>query len=156
METKEEHSKTQSNVIYKNPENWKDLFNTILFLDSEEKFHSKITEIFPTWIKVIQTEYSKDYEFLTKNWKVICSMTKVQPRRIILVSFIPENDEPSFDLIRMICEVLTTGGYIVRRNDEFITCSKCERILPSFTTWRKMKETGRVSIPEFSTKCLHC
>lgn len=88
-----------------------------------------INEKYPTWIIDILPEYSDDYKFLTNHWEQICNKAKTSRQKIILVTHFDQNTEHL-----AFAELLTQTGFVVRTVDEFIPCSTCKKILPTYKT----------------------
>lgn len=110
----------------------------------------KLLEKYSPLIQNFLLEYSKDYEFLQKNWKDMCTkMLQVNPQGIIILK--EELDLES-------CEELTKLGFCIRRNTELIPCEVCNRALLSKEMYEYMKSINRTEfIPDiWNSKCQEC
>lgn len=113
-----------------------------------------IQQHYPNWLILSLDGYSNDYPHLQKNWERLCSDLKVTPRKIVLVNEIVFGDEQT--TLNKICEYMTTQGYVVRRSNEFIACSHCEKAIPSMEIWRLLKEKGFPVPNIWANKCTEC
>ena len=91
-----------------------------------------INEIIPDWCFKLLDDYSVDYPHLKDNWNHCCERIETTPNKIVIVRDIPtERDTLNFRHIHTMCDYLTKLGCVVRRMDEIIECSVCNRALPT-------------------------
>jgi hypothetical protein len=114
-----------------------------------------INRVFPNWIVGSIKDYSKDYSYLSRNWKAVCKKAKnVKQTEIIVVSYMIFDKEHV--AIAMFAEMLTASGYCVRRVEEIGTCEICSLGIPSRNMWTLLKE-NKMHVPKiWSPKCSNC
>ena len=111
-----------------------------------------IYETYPTWIVKSLDEYSNDYPHLTNNWRRMCNIINSEPKQIIIVNKLELTDT----IMLSFAEVLSKMGFIVRKNEEYISCIVCNKALPSLSTYLTMKQHD-LNIPSnWSDKCTKC
>lgn len=121
---------------------------------SREQFESFINTNFPNWLLYSLNDYSEDYPHFKQNWITICKSLNVQPKNIILVNKIQFEDKN--DPLIQICEFMTKKGYVVRRVDEFIPCSSCEKAIPCEEIYELLKERNFKVPSSWQNKCSSC
>ena len=127
-----------------------ELLKKINNTQSVEEIEKIIGEYYEGWILFFVSKYSDDYPHLEKNWKTLCNIQKINPKKIILVSDIIFDKDHTV-LIKL-CEILTQCGYVVRRATEFIICPRCESCLPSKDIWHLLKEK-KFPVPDVWKNC---
>ena len=116
----------------KDPENVK--LNDLRELRTIEDVLRYANTNYPGWIAGFAERYSDDYPHLTCTWVEMAKMLKTTPSQIILVSYIPllnlsnGSDSP---VLAGVCDIFSRSGFMLRRNEEFITCPVCDALLPS-------------------------
>lgn len=113
-----------------------------------------IERYYPNWLLLSLEGYSKDYPHLQKNWETLCAKLNTKPRKIVLVNEIIFGETPN--TLNKICEFMTKNGYVVRRSNEFIACSECEKAIPCIEIWSLLKEKGFPVPRTWSNKCSSC
>lgn len=123
-------------------------------LNNQEDIFVIIEKYYPNWIEKILDKYSYDYEHLDLNWKKICTMIHILPKKIILVNFISFDIE--YSILNKVCDFLTKNGYCVRRFDEFVICPVCNNAIPCKIIHDMMKSKN-IAVPEtWKEKCTNC
>lgn len=140
---------------YKNPENMVEIQNSLLEAKNHGEVKNIIMETFPEWMLGIISNYCSDYPTFQSNWVTVCDKIGVKPTEIIIVDYFDHNND-DYKLLTYFCEIMTTGGYSVRRKEEFIACSKCGDAIPVLEIWRKMKSVGIQTPLSWSKKCTTC
>lgn len=140
--------------------------NIFLELENSDDYIKIIDEYYPGWFVSCFDSYSVDYPNFRINWEKICHYLDTFPKKIIIVRDIPfENAQLEKEIMKnKLCEYLTTKGYCVRRQGEFIGCSVCSKAIPSKDIWQLLKDKNveiekelQHQIPEIWTdKCSHC
>ena len=114
-----------------------------------------INTYLPGWIISILSDYSADYPHLSNNWSMVCDKINIEPKKIILVDQIM--NDPEYTLLAHLCEYITKNGYVVRRKEEFISCEKCGKAIPSEGLYEYMKKALPDKVPKkWSSTCLNC
>ena len=143
---------------YKDPDDIDELKNIIekmKTLSTTSETIDFINTHFPGWIICILPDYSADYPHLSYNWNFICDKINTMPKKIIIVDQIIQ--DPDYTLLAHLCEFITKNGYMVRRKEEFISCEKCGRAIPSAGLYEYMKTKMPDKIPkEWSATCKNC
>ena len=122
--------------------------------NTEEDIEKIIGEYYEGWILFFVAKYSDDYPHFEKNWKTLCIIQKINPKKIILVSDIVFDKDHT--VLVKLCEILTQYGYVVRRASEFIMCPRCESCLPSKDIWHLLKEK-KFPVPNvWRNRCSKC
>jgi len=113
-----------------------------------------IEKYYPNWLLLSLEKYSDDYPHLQTNWEIICQKLNTVPKKIVLVNEIVFGKTPT--TLNKICDFLTKNGYVVRRSNEFIACSVCEKAIPCIEIWTLFKEKG-FQVPRlWQNKCQSC
>ena len=121
-----------------------------------------VRNFLPNWITNVIDNYSDDYNYLIQNWKLICNGMNVSPQKILLVNHLPTNkDDKDFLKINFISDLLTRNGYIIRRNNEFISCRNCLKAIPSESLYNMIREKAPPQISSttplyYSDTCSNC
>jgi len=113
-----------------------------------------IERYYPNWLLLSLERYSEDYPHLQNNWLRLCQDMQTEPKKIVLVNEILFGDTPT--TLNKICEFMTKKGYVVRRSNEFVACSVCERAIPCLEIWTFLKEKGFPVPSAWSNKCTSC
>lgn len=121
---------------------------------SKEDIEALIEEYYPDWLVYSLSGYSTDYPHLQSNWLKICEMSKVTPKKIVLVANIIFDNEHT--IINKVAEKMTHVGYCIRRVSEFIACPKCEKAIPCKDIWFLLKDKGFKVPKEWKNKCENC
>ena len=111
---------------------------------------------YPGWIAGFADRYSDDYPHLTFTWVEMAKMLKTKPSQVMLVSYVPllnkggGSDSP---VLTALSDIFSRSGFMIRRNEEFVTCPVCDALLPSKKAYSKLT----VKPPfEWSHKCRLC
>jgi hypothetical protein len=116
-----------------------------------------IQTIIPDWVTCSFDEYSTDYPQLSKNWNRICEQIGTTPQKILLVEcHIMDTlhlDMRDYTTLENLCNFLTGKGYCIRRANEFVKCSKCQRAIVSKDLWVYMKSQGVPCPEKWSPDC---
>jgi hypothetical protein len=139
---------------FKDPVNKEEILEKLQTIKTREETHQFIDNHFPGWLVISLTEYSKDYNYLQKNWEKICEMSKCKTQEIVLVSDIKFDKEHI--AINVIAEFMTRNGYCVRRSEEFLSCVTCEKAIPCQNLWKLMKDKNMPVPKKWSEKCSSC
>jgi hypothetical protein len=119
-----------------------------------EQMEKVIETYYPNWLVLSLEGYSNDYPHFQKNWETLCQKINTTPKKIVLVNNIEFKNDPTE--LNKICEFMTMHGYVVRRTNEFIACSVCEKAIPCIEIWTLLKEK-RFPVPRtWSNKCSTC
>ena len=114
--------------------------------------YNEIINIFPSWIVATSNKYADEYTSLTQNWKCLCDRLNTTPYCILLVEYL-NFDTQRYQILNMICEVLTSLGVCVRRADEFILCDICNSALPNKDVYKNLKGNKPAN---WKQRCLNC
>lgn len=109
---------------------------------------------YPNWLVISVDKYSEDYPHLQRNWETLCQQFKTKPKKIVLVNEIVFEETPT--TLNKICDFMTKNGYVVRRSNEFIACSVCEKAIPCIEIWNILKEKNFPVPRNWSDKCQSC
>ena len=113
-----------------------------------------IQKEYPTWIVNILPAYAEEYEDLNKNWYEICTLSKQQPQKIIIVR------DYSNENFLVFSELFSSTGFQVRTLSEVQECRVCHnKALPTQFLFNKLKENEKVkfSLPEiWNDTCQKC
>ena len=113
-----------------------------------------IVKYYPDLIVFKAKEYSKYYNHLNYNWNFVCKKIKCEPREILIINRIPENDKDK--LLKAFCDLITMAGFSVRSKDDYMLCSKCLRALPTNKMYDEIKK-NKISVPEsWNNVCSSC
>jgi hypothetical protein len=130
------------------------ILQDIISSENVQQAENIIRTHYPDWLICSMEEYCDDYPHLTQNWDKLCSLLKVEKRKIVIVKEINFNESP--DIYNKLCEFMTKNGYVVRREGEFIGCEICGKAIPSMPVWSVIKQAG-LPVPEkWSEKCSRC
>lgn len=114
-----------------------------------------IENVFENWLVDVIDGYSSDYKRLDDNWGMLCKQMNVRKRKIILVSELNFNDD--FKILKLVCERITTMGFLIRRYCEFVKCKKCKMAIPSEELYNRMKSVNANISPScWSNNCTRC
>ena len=139
---------------YLDPPNAIEIIEKIKGLPTIGDVKALINEVFPSWWILTSNEYSKDYPHLIQNWKSLCDSIGVKPFQILLVDDLLYDDNHT--VIRMFAECLTSSGFIVRRNCDYLQCSICKSCIPSQEIWTIFNQK-KLNIPlRWSEICGGC
>lgn len=117
-----------------------------------------INGIFPDWIIGELNVFCPSYNFLQENWTKCCLELNQQPKKIILVKYLPPiNINQDYKIILTYSEILTKAGFCVRSCADYIPCKNCNMVavptLQNYTYFKRTKE----NIPEtWKNTCNHC
>ena len=96
---------------------------------------------YPGWIAGFADRYSDDYPHLTCTWVEMAKMMKAKPSQIMLVSHVPllnEGGGSDTPVLAGICDIFSRSGFMLRRNEEFVTCTVCDALIPSRKAYDKL------------------
>ena len=131
--------------------------NELKELSSENEIENYVNNIHSGLIVDIINGYSDDYKILRSNWHQICQVCNVSPKKIITVSKLPDNNDKDFNVIHMICDTLSSMGYLIRRDKEIIKCAICGGGLLCEDLYNMFKSRGSPHLPsEWSNTCSSC
>jgi hypothetical protein len=134
--------------------NKEEIIEKLHTLENAEEIRAFVDEIFPEWLVYATKTYSKDYEYLHKNWYAVCRMIPADPQMIVLVKSIIFDDDHT--IMKEVCEVMTKRGFCVRRLEEFTVCSVCNGVIPVKEVWELMN-SKKMPVPEtWSNTCSGC
>jgi len=128
---------------------------------TEQKLFHYLDKI-SNWVTTILPSYSKDYAFLEMNWKNISNHLKVQPQKIIIVSYLPEStdDFKDYKILETLCDNLTKFGYIVRHQSQLQGCKSCDKALLTKNVYdyvrKKYNSKGSQLPSNWSEYCSTC
>lgn len=112
----------------------KDLELTILKLENLETADmiSWIDNIIPRWKISLCKRYADEYSVLEQNWISLCQRWNTKPKYIIIVAFIPpQQDMEKYRILWTLCNRLTKEGNVVRMDCEVVMCRVCESAILS-------------------------
>lgn len=136
------------------PPNATEVIQEVLQLTIPEKIQDYIENVYPGWLVYALDKYSDDYPHLQANWKKICELSNVKPKKIVLVADIKFDD--SHKVIRAFCEYMTKCGYVVRRAGEFVACGSCMAAIPCQDIYKLLKSKN-LPVPKiWSNRCNSC
>ena len=72
---------SETKDLYKDPENVKDIINTVKNCEMHKDFISLINKTFPTWILGWPKKFSHDYPHFQHNWEFVCNKTNSKPTK---------------------------------------------------------------------------
>ena len=131
--------------------------NELRDLSDQNEIETYVNNIHNGLIIDIMDDYSNDYKILRDNWHKICEVCKVNPTKIITVSKLPDNNDKDFNVIHVICDTLSSMGYLIRRNQELIKCQVCGKGLLCQSLYDMFKSRNSPHLPEiWSQKCSSC
>ena len=140
---------------YKDPRNVNEYLEKLKTLSNIGEIKNFMNDVFPNWFITTMNSYCDDYPHLNKNWYYICNMVHTTPKKIIIVKEI-SNDE-NHKLIASFSECFTKSGFSVRKENEFISCKKCNKAVPTKEAWEFFKEKGLIKVPEvWRPNCINC
>ena len=136
---------------YRDTEELKGLMDDIKESKSFEQAVYVIDQYLRGWLLYSINGYSEDYPHFSANWKVICDKVNTTPKKIIIVREL--HFTPEYSILNNLCDFLTTLGFCVRREGEFIKCTECGDAIPSHTVWTVLKGKG-IKVPKkWQTYC---
>lgn len=102
---------------------------------------SWIDAIIPKW-KITQTKrYASEYDVLEQNWINLCQKWNAKPHFIIIVDFIPpQNDANNYKIIWTLCNYLTKEGNVIRNQSELTTCLNCNSAILTKTVIERINK----------------
>lgn len=152
--TTEVNEKYEKYVTYLDPDNRDEILTRLRDLEDHQAVRQLIEETYPTWLLFWISEYSDDYSYLQKNWETICKLSGQKTQFIVLVDWISFDDEHK--LVQAFADRMTHQGFVVRRKEEFGTCSVCNKAIPCKELYEFMVKK-RLPVPEkWSDKCTTC
>ena len=113
-----------------------------------------INKTIPNWIFGTADNFSKDYSTLTENWFKICDSHKVKPTKIIFVNGIYYDDK--HQILKLFMDLLTSAGFCIRDKNHFISCLKCNSIIPNKTCYELMKKNNIPAPEKWDSMCIKC
>jgi hypothetical protein len=146
---------------YIDDENKEENISKLKSCKSLDEIRELIGQIFPKWIKGFYTTYSQDYPSLIFGYVSYCKLLKTTPKGIILVDFIPTEEEAKdpnckYTVLLKYLDTMTVNGFCVRRSIEFFPCT-CQALIPSKNVYSNLAFTKPDSVPKnWSNKCTKC
>ena len=138
-----------------NPENHEEIIESVKTAKNLKEINEIIESTFPGWTVSLHRDYSADYPKLRYSWISLCkSMSQtlrkeILPKGVIRVKFIPsERESTEYSLILYFLNIMTTNGFIVRRDTEFKGCDACDRLIPSFNLYKVLKYKDPTCVPK--------
>lgn len=141
---------------FEDKQNYVEIINGLSDLKSYEQVEAYICDQYPGWILGSFKKYSVDYPHLTENWAKICEMVGAKAQKILLVAGHHTSCDEQHKTIQFFCEYLTRLGYIIRKADEFIPCTRCSAAIPVEEMWIRMLRGGMNVPHSWRTKCAAC
>jgi hypothetical protein len=149
------------------------VFSKIKNCQNLGEIYNLINSYYPNWIVDMFDEYSTDYPHLSSNWSHMCSTVNTTKKSILLVSHISfvenmvenmiENVNESIEILKMISELLTKMGFVIRIKGDFIHCKKCNKAIPKKEIYdiiiktKNDKKISNIYIPnEWNDICTNC
>jgi hypothetical protein len=123
----------------KDPENVK--LNDLRDLRTIEDVLRYANTNYPGWIAGFADRYSDDYPHLTCTWVEMSKMLKTAAAQIILVSYVPllkEGGGSDIPVLAGLCDIFSRSGFMMRRNEEFLTCPVCDALIPTQKAYTKL------------------
>ena len=125
---------------YSDSKNTQQLLDELRGLTDKHLFQNFVETHFPNWLLASTSEYCVDYPHLTQNWKLLCQNFGVEPQQIVIVESIFFDKDHT--LMKTVCDLMTSRGYVVRRKEEFVGCEKCGKAIPTRRLWINFKNNG--------------
>jgi len=142
--------------LFKDPENLQEVIQTIKETEKVHDVFALINKIYPTWICKIVDNYSDDYKSLDANWERICKENNIRKTAILIVQKISFEDEDTFTLIKIFCNILTLSGFVVRDKEDLSICTNCNKAMPTEGMYEILKKMN-IKVPDtYITKCSTC
>lgn len=139
---------------YLDPPNTPEILSKLRELPTLGDVKNLVDKTFPKWIVALLIGYSEDYPTLTENWNSICESNNIKPTKVLIVDYLEFND--SHTLVKTLAELFTKAGFVVRRKNEFIPCSECDKAIPVQDLYHNLKKSQSIVPLEWSTKCSSC
>ena len=139
---------------YIDPPNAAEIIAKIKTLPTIKDIKLLADELFPGWWCGTSKEYSNDYPHLRENWTRVCVSIRTKKSLIIFVDFLEFGIDHT--VIKMFAETFTRAGFIVRKNSDYVKCSKCEHAIPSEEIWSIFKQKN-FNVPlKWDSVCTKC
>jgi len=133
----------------KNKEEREKLYKEIQEIKSAQNAYDFVKKYSPDWILNECDKFSDEYEKYNENWgKVVSSLFQSKKKILIVDKIIFEDKQKIYTILMMLSEILTRGGYCIRRKEEFAPCKKC------FLAIEKDKPNTRLKL--FTGLCKKC
>jgi len=140
--------------MFEDPENTQKLMKTLKYISNMQDLILFVNNIFPNWIYQILDGYSQDYPHLQKNWLSIATLSRTNPKKIIIVEQITYDSEHK--ILCSVVESLTLSGYVVRTKEDLIACTCCYKAIPTEKIFRILKNNNLLHPNTWSDKCSTC
>jgi len=113
-----------------------------------EHFLEYVKHALPEWIVGECDAYDEDLSQLSRNWSHLCNRFNVPTQKILLVShisFMNEETKSRNKCLNLVCDILTSLGYVVKDKHHFSLCPKCNRLTLSVESKKMLWATNKVS-----------
>jgi len=142
-------------TLYKDPEDVESLLHKLQDAETIDDVIKLTTNTYPDWIIGFIDDFSDDYPHIQRGWSNMCEKIGLKRNKIIIVDDIIFDTEHTF--IIAISECLTRSGFMVRRKSEYIPCNVCKKAVPSYKSWKVMKDNSISGIPStWKDTCTTC
>jgi len=132
--------------------------------------YSFVEQILPGWILHTCDGYTSEYSILETNWKNLCNEWKTTPKKILIVSYLPSQEEfqklqspvidpseDSFQMIATCCNRLAANGFVVRAETELTACKTCKQAILSKRVFEYLQQNkSPIAIGEWNELCKSC
>jgi len=113
--------------------------NILSSIQQTSDLYSFVRQLVPNWIIHTCDGYTFEYSVLELNWKNLCNEWKTTPQKILIVSYVPSQEEfkklqspivdpleSSFQILATCCNRLAANGFVIRAETELTSCKKCK------------------------------
>lgn len=126
----------------------------------------------PEWIVERCQHYADEYKQLEINWNELCRLKlNESSKEIILVKYLPDiglvptgNEFNGFQILKTLCDLLTSKGFIIRSTKTFTSCGICKKVILTYqahdylqsTSMKHLKQPSPVIPLQWKETCLSC
>lgn len=136
--------------IEPNPEKRETILSSI---QQTSDLYSFIKQLLPNWIIHTCDGYTSEYSILETNWKNLCNEWNTTPQKILIVSYLPSQEEfkklqspvvdpleTSFQILGACCNRLTAKGFVIRAETELVSCKRCKQAMLSKRVYEYLQQ----------------
>ena len=139
---------------YNNPSNIDEIMEELKICKTLGDVKALTEKVFPDWFVTTLPRFCNDYPHFQKNWELVCQKIGVKPTQIMIVEEVEQG--PNYTLIQNFAECFTRAGFVVRKQMEFIPCSKCGAAVPTQLVYKQLQEKIITVPPRWSETCSSC
>lgn len=112
-----------------------------------ESFLSFVKSRMPNWIIDECDEYDSDLSQLSRNWNMLCNRFKVPTQKILLVEYLAFGEKEEVGKhknLNLICDILTSLGFVVKDKQHFKICDNCHKLMLSDHVQKSLWTTNTI------------